>query len=268
MNRTIIVITTRDYPCKHCDEFTCINIPNVENIMKKYVDLRDEYNIKRLMCRVEDPSEIDEFPEVARRVLVWEHERASWCKDANYFENIVLVNGLKIINIHPSLKDNDETEFYVFVGPCTNGQGTLRFKREYTLAMLLTAIGNVPNFKKNEDSVILVAHDKDVVDESGSGLITQPIFEKCDMASQIPSKMKMLKYKHEEEENIWKTIIRPIRDNNLSYADCTAFVSLVGSYRDQDMDLSSYDKANSVLNSYLSRVDKELLKCHYPELFF
>ena len=264
--RTIIIITTRDYPILHRDEFSYLDIPRVEKVMEKYVNLRDEECINRLRTRIEDESEIEAYPDIARRVLVWEHERASWCKDADYFENKILEEGFKLIKLHLKNENESDNAFYVYVGPCTNGQGELLFRREYTAAMLLTAIDDYDD-KCDDCSIVLVVHDKDIVDEDGTGPVTLPVFDKCEIPPNIMAVLKVLKFQHEDEDIIWKTIIRPIRDKDFSEENCEALLRLIESFKDQDVKLSMYHAKDVVTKSYLEKVDKTLLIAHYPNLF-
>ena len=262
--KTIIIITTRDYPIG--GKFSYLDIPLVEEVMEKCIDLNDEECINRLRTRIEDESDIKKYPNTARRVLVWEHERASWCKDEDYFDNTIIPNGFKLIKIHPQAEINPENAFYVYIGPCTNGQGSLLFRRKYTAAMLQTALNDFGDI--SDDCLIaLVVHDKDIVDEDGTGPVTLPIFEKFGISSNILKVLKVLKFQHEKEDLIWKTIIRPIRDKVLSAQNCEDLVRLIESFKDQNVELPMYHENDLVTKSYLERVDKDLLIDHYPDLF-
>jgi len=265
--KTILIITTRDYPCSPNEGFTYLDIPKIEEVMKKYVRPKDQGNLNRLLIRIEDESEIDEFPDAARRILVWEQRDASWCKDTDYFENTVLAEGLKLAK--KSLGENEGNKYIIYVGPCTNGQGELQFRREYSAAMLLTALEDCGSVE-DVDRIILVAHDKDIVDEDGCGPVPLAVFEKCEASSMIPTspQFQILKFQHEQGTDIvWETIIRPIRDNTLSIASCDDFMKLVSSFREQNVEFSSLFRSDVTTKSYLEKVDKVLLAKHYPELF-
>lgn len=263
--KTIMVITTRDYPCTPNENYDYLDIPNVEKVIEENIDLKDQRNINRLLTRIEEVSEIDDHQDAARRILVWEHPDASWCKDTDYFEKTVLVEGLKLAKI--SFGKNESNEFIIYVGPCTNGQGELQFRREYTAAMLLTALEDCGGVKKGY-SIFLVAHDKDIVDEDGCGPVSLPVFEKCEVSSSIPPlpQLQVFKFQHEEGTDIiWKSIIRPIRDNTLSIDSCDAFTKLANSF--QSVEFSSFFTNDLTTKSYLERVDRKLLATHYPNLF-
>lgn len=264
--KAIIVITTRDYPCPPNDSFVYLDLPRIETVMKEKIDLKEQGNIDRLGPHITDESEIDEFQDFARRILVWEHSSASWCKNSDYFQNTVLVEGLKLARI--TLEGNKDNEYIIYVGPCTNGQDKLQFRREYSAAMLLTALKDCGGVKEG-DSIIMVAHDKDVVDEDGCGPVSTSVFEKCDVASEISPlhQLQVLKFQHENTDKIWDAIIKPIRDKTITTDTCDAFIDLVNSFREQHVEFSSFFKEDIVTKSYLKKVEINQLYTHYPDLF-
>ena len=267
MKDIIIVVTTREYPCHLPTDYSLVSMPLGNDIVTSCVDLNNDEIIKPLKSEIDkQPQALKEIPDQLKRILVWNDRRATFCKESGFFLK-VRKEGFKMVYTR---FENNEARYHVYIAPCTNGSLILPFKREYTAAVVKDAVNS---FKQETgldsyERIIIIAHDKDIVAEDGCGPVARSVF--CDCKNQ-PGEMnliKVLKFQHEESDgnDIWRTFILPIKNQNLKITDCENLVSLVDSFVNIDI-VDGYSLHNEVTNSYLKKINRELLVSHYPDLF-
>ena len=249
MTNTIIVITTRDYPCKKRPYYSYPAIHGIDECFRRNIDLTDSKMSESIQDELElTPSELEEHLDIVCRILVWEDLRASWCKDDVFFDS-VKEKGFSLIKI---ICGKDDSKFFIYVAPCTNGRLSLQFRRDYSATILNAALEDMKN-SDSYDRIVLVAHDKDLVEIDGSGLVPLSVFDGISSTSVIKN-LKVLKFRHEDNDEIWKTIVRPIRDDQISVEDCAKLVSLA----DSSTDLFKYFLLDSVTASYEELLEHQL----------
>ena len=234
---TLIVITTRDYPLEKREDYSYCSISGMDGVLQEHIDLSDSETVKSLQHY---PLIITQKPSEARRMLVWKHEKASWYNSMR----TVMQQGFELVRIE---QVQDDARFFVYVGPCTNGHFDISFGRDYTAAILSAALKDFTDMRMSYDRVILVAHDKDLVDEDGSGIVARTIFSGTPKFDDLDD-FTVLKFQHEDSDRIWDSIIRPIRDGHITPKDCIGFVELVDALL---VDMSPFYEKDSVTASYM-----------------
>ena len=264
MSDIIILITTRDYPFKDRSGWQSVNMCNVNNHVRDHVNLNDSSVVRPMESYLEDEPELikdDAYAEVIKRILVWNDKDASYCQDLDYFE-VVKNDGffLKKKDI-----DNGDKVYHIYVAPCVakGDHLDLSFRKLYSLSVLLDVFADCGDVTGSE--VILVAHDKDVSSIAGFGVVNDSLFYLNGAGDNKPRTLTVCKFQHEAgTDTIYKTIVEPVKNNNISAANCDSLVEYIGKSKSPVL-YETFSK-DLVTRSYLGKINIEKLLIEPPEL--
>ena len=236
---TVIVITTRNYPFEKRKDYSYCLIPGMDDVLQRHIDLSDKKTLGQFQNLSQEV--ILEKSTELRRSLAWKHDKASW----NGAMQTVMQQGFELVRIE---REQDDSRFFVYVGPCTNGGFDISFGRDYTATILSAALKDLRDMNKTYERVILVAHDKDLVAFPVSGLVARTIFDGFHQIDELDD-FTVLGFQHEDSDIIWSSIIRPICGcDGITPNDCGKFVELVDTLL---VDMSPFYKMDSVTASYM-----------------
>lgn len=206
------MITTRDFPY-NSDAFIDIASTKLDDFVTSQRQLITAVDKKKYAQAYHgNLSSIEEAITYDVRRIFWKHDKALW-KDTDYLK--------KGLCIRKTIVKNDGHEYLIYIAPCTsnNDRLSLKLKIEYTKVIIEIVKEDLSQMSCLDGSeCFLIAHDSDVDIKSGTGI-----------GPKIDMNFVTFKFQHEEDNPIWSTIIKPIRENlNNLFENCDRTYSLIG----------------------------------------